>query len=1148
MTILAPKIDDRTAAKISTRLSELLPELTRRAGTPYPFAAWAEYDAVTGQPTGASAALIGIFSRLTELVIQRLNRAPEKNLRAFLELLGAARLPPEPARVPLTFFLATGRAEKAVVRAGTRVAAPPRAGETAPTVFEVENDLDVTATKLSALVTLDPELDSYADWSEAAEDVGLALPSAVSAAWTALRGRRQLEHILYLGSRQLLGYEQIQALRLEVSSNSVSGPREVAWERWNGSKWVSFAPTSDGTQAWSQPGVIAFAALEPVPEAPVDGRANRWLRCRLTTPITTADASVTVTGELLRPSQLPRVSKLLLSVDLARDPQEGLAPELGFANGVPLDLSKEFFPFGERPKAFDTFYLASSEAFSKARASSTDPGSATVSLAIELAGSAGPSSDLELVWECATPSGWKQVGKSTPSKESSGTDAGFSDGTRAFTRKGTVSFVLPVSVGAVSVNGRESHWLRVRMASGDYGVDAQYRLKLPQRPPEDPENGYILVPASFRPPVIARASLGYTFTDRAPPELCLSYNQLSFRDVSAEAGGAGEFLPFAPASDQLRPALYLGFELPKAGAALRNTMLSLYALTAAAKYGERAAALWPDSSFATGAPGATLTHRFSFVNPLPVDAVFDVTLLARWSSTAPATVFVRAGAAESVTVSVVIPEAAGIGESDGGSLRLAAAADPALEVHSASFVTSANTQLDEPPKLSWEYWSGSGFARVTVQDGSESLVEPGLLRFAAPADFAASSLFGRERYWLRVTLDRGRYESSPRLRRLLLNTTPALQAPTMLDETLGSSNGDKNQRFRSTRSPMLRGQTLEVRELEVPADDERRALERDEGTEVVRRVPALGGRPEEIWVRWHEVADFYASGARDRHYVVDHLSGAIQFGDGVNGRIPPIGASNLRLARYQSGGGAAGNRDAGTVTELKTTVPYVERVTNLEPAQGGSDAETLDALYARIPRSLRHRDRAVTREDYEDLGELASPEVARSHCVPLRDLAIDPLGDQPRPGVTSLIIVPRSSDDRPSPTQELLERVQHHLRDRSAAGAAVRVVGPLYVRVDVRAEVAVESLDGASSVESAVEARLREFLHPLSGGLDGSGWDFGRAPHHSDVLALIEDVSGVDHVRFLEVTEIEDVPLARQTDRFLVYSGKHRVDLAFDEA
>jgi predicted phage baseplate assembly protein len=226
----------------------------------------------------------------------------------------------------------------------------------------------------------------------------------------------------------------------------------------------------------------------------------------------------------------------------------------------------------------------------------------------------------------------------------------------------------------------------------------------------------------------------------------------------------------------------------------------------------------------------------------------------------------------------------------------------------------------------------------------------------------------------------------------------------------------------------------------------------------------------------------------------------------------------------------------------------VERVTNLEPAQGGSDAETLDALYARIPRSLRHRDRAVTREDYEDLGELASPEVARSHCVPLRDLAIDPLGDQSRPGVTSLIIVPRSSDDRPSPTQELLERVQHHLRDRSAAGAAVRVVGPLYVRVDVRAEVAVESLDGASSVESAVEARLREFLHPLSGGLDGSGWDFGRAPHHSDVLALIEDVSGVDHVRFLEVTEIEDVPLARQTDRFLVYSGKHRVDLAFDEA
>ena len=54
---------------------------------------------------------------------------------------------------------------------------------------------------------------------------------------------------------------------------------------------------------------------------------------------------------------------------------------------------------------------------------------------------------------------------------------------------------------------------------------------------------------------------------------------------------------------------------------------------------------------------------------------------------------------------------------------------------------------------------------------------------------------------------------------------------------------------------------------------------------------------------------------------------------------------------------------------------------NLEPARGGVDAETLASLRQRGPRAIRHHDRAVTIEDYEDLAMLASPEVARAKCV-----------------------------------------------------------------------------------------------------------------------------------------------------------------------
>jgi hypothetical protein len=86
-----------------------------------------------------------------------------------------------------------------------------------------------------------------------------------------------------------------------------------------------------------------------------------------------------------------------------------------------------------------------------------------------------------------------------------------------------------------------------------------------------------------------------------------------------------------------------------------------------------------------------------------------------------------------------------------------------------------------------------------------------------------------------------------------------------------------------------------------------------------------------------------------------------------------------------------------------------------------------------------------------------------------------------------------------------------------------------------------------SPAERAVHQRLADFLHPLTGGLEGSGWDFGRAPHRSDFFALIESVPGVDHVRYLQITEVEDQSGVRETGRFLVFSGEHQLDLVFEE-
>jgi predicted phage baseplate assembly protein len=448
--------------------------------------------------------------------------------------------------------------------------------------------------------------------------------------------------------------------------------------------------------------------------------------------------------------------------------------------------------------------------------------------------------------------------------------------------------------------------------------------------------------------------------------------------------------------------------------------------------------------------------------------------------------------------------------------------------------------------LSWEYWNGQDWSKFSVDDGTENFTRSGLIQFLLPTDFQPKTEFEQSaRYWIRVQIE-GDLPHEPRIQSLALNTTWATQTVTLRNEILGSSDGTENQKLRTTQSPILNGQHLQVREPERPSVEEQNRIKQAEGDDAISLTLDATGRPQEIWVRWHEVSDFYGSQPRDRHYVIDRLTGEIQFGNGINGLIPPAGSGNLRMARYQTGGGVVGNKPAGSIVQLKTTVPYVDKVTNVEAAAGGADAEDLTLLRDRAPRTLRHNNRATTLDDYEDLAMLATPEVARAKCVPLRNLLVDALDEQPTvAGEVSVIIVPRSNDAKPLPSIELINRVQSYLKTYSVATANITVVGALYISVNVTVEIALTSLEKASIVEQAVAQKLARFLHPITGGFDGTGWAFGRTPHNSDFYALIEPIPGVDYIRTLDVPEDQEDQEYRnqvkKTGRFLVYSGNHKI-------
>jgi Baseplate J-like protein len=423
------------------------------------------------------------------------------------------------------------------------------------------------------------------------------------------------------------------------------------------------------------------------------------------------------------------------------------------------------------------------------------------------------------------------------------------------------------------------------------------------------------------------------------------------------------------------------------------------------------------------------------------------------------------------------------------------------------------------PPLQWEYFNGTTWRNLTVFDDTNNLTESGSVEFLTPTDIAPLAKFDlTERYWIRARSPKNDPFDTQQLQGIFLNTISATQAVTVQTEILGSSNGQPNQVLSFARTPILPGQQVLVREPEAPSDREREAIEAEEGKDAVQtRSNPITGEPE-IWVRWHEVDNFVPSDLHSRHYTLDRTTGLLKFGNGKRGLIPPRDTNNINSV-YRTGGGTVGNVPQAVVAQVKSPLPGIAAVTNPIAADDGAEVETVPMVEARGPQTLRHRDRAVTCSDFEWLARQATgTRVARTKCLSNinRDLHFEP-------GWVTLIIVPQGTEPKLLPSSELIRAVENYLEVRAFVGlvqqtpARVNVVGPGYIQVAVVAEVAPQDIDEAQQVKQRVVTALNAFFHPLVGGPNGRGWEFARDVYESEVSQVLEGVSGVDYVKFLEL-------------------------------
>jgi len=343
----------------------------------------------------------------------------------------------------------------------------------------------------------------------------------------------------------------------------------------------------------------------------------------------------------------------------------------------------------------------------------------------------------------------------------------------------------------------------------------------------------------------------------------------------------------------------------------------------------------------------------------------------------------------------------------------------------------------------------------------------------------------------------------PQISNFLMNTVSATAAATRFEEVLGQSDGRPNQVFTLKRTPVLidSSQSPPVPDLEL----------------VVRQAGL-----EETWL---PVSDFYKAGPADTCFILDPQSGTLTFGDGVRGRIPVAGAQ-IVAARYRSGGGAIGNTGPDTITSLKSPVLNVDSVTNLRAAAGGSDAESLTEARLRAPHDLRHRDRAVTVEDFSDLA-LATPgvKIQRAYALARTRVSTTLSGGvktyslvNDTPGAVTLVILPENKEDRPQPSEDQLNLVSQHLNQHRLITTELYVIGPSYLELtSLEAEIYVSRQADIKSVQDTIQTALLTYFHPLKGGPDGRGWPFGRDVYFGEVYRQILAIQYVTRIQCLNI-------------------------------
>lgn len=278
--------------------------------------------------------------------------------------------------------------------------------------------------------------------------------------------------------------------------------------------------------------------------------------------------------------------------------------------------------------------------------------------------------------------------------------------------------------------------------------------------------------------------------------------------------------------------------------------------------------------------------------------------------------------------------------------------------------------------------------------------------------------------------------------------------------------------------------------------------------------------------------DLLGSGpnARDLVPEIDNRGRAVlRLGNDVNGFRPNEGTAFT--ATYRVGLGPLGNIGEDRLAHIRSDVTAIIGVRNMTPGQGGRRPETIKEMRRRAPFAFRRQDRAVTRDDHDEMARRFLPPEG-----PLQGTVTDIMhtGSWQTVSVTAdrrggLPVTPAFEDD-----------LRAHLERYRMAGRDLEVEGPIEVPIEIDMEVCVSRDYLRGQVMTAVLESFSNRVLPdgTLGAFHPDRMQFGETLYLSPLIALAQSVEGVSAVNVTRFQRFSDAGSSGLTDRKLTFGRR----------